>query len=320
MEKKHGNPIAFLKWVAEFQDENGNYIELTGDRWHFSDKDDTDNVTEDQLWELYKLHYPDVEDQLATANETIKVLEYDNNRLKGEVEGLNSAVEELRTKYDNILATESGHESKTENVWQSGYAAGHEAASERGKWKAQPGEVWVKASERLPGVKTPVKWREGETEMKVKTVWYMVLDTNSEYLSKCEWLDESAAGIQIDREWVNNALVEFALAYNRSNNKDIANDAAEYLNDKLNEAGVIYVLVDDWVDVNDRLPYKDGDSSVYCLVNDTYDGIVVRPFNEVHVCWDQEDGDDYYTDAKGGKITHWKPLPEPPKRKQQKEK
>lgn len=96
MEKKHGTPIAFLKWVAEFQDENGNYIELTGDRWHFSDKDDTDNVTEDQLWELYKLHYPDVEDQLATANETIKVLEYDNNRLNGQVEGLTSAVEELK--------------------------------------------------------------------------------------------------------------------------------------------------------------------------------------------------------------------------------
>jgi hypothetical protein len=72
---------------------------------------------------------------------------------------------------------------------------------------------------------------------------------------------------------------------------------------------------EDWIDVNDRLPYKDGDSSVYCLVNDTYDGIVVRPFNEVHECWDQEDGDDYYTDARGGKITHWKPLPELPKRK-----
>jgi len=49
---------------------------------------------------------------------------------------------------------------------------------------------WVKASERLPGLKTPVKWRQGELEMKVKAVWYMVLDTNTEYLSNCEWLDE----------------------------------------------------------------------------------------------------------------------------------
>jgi hypothetical protein len=37
----------------------------------------------------------------------------------------------LKLKYDNILATESGHESKTENVWQSGYAAGHEAATNK---------------------------------------------------------------------------------------------------------------------------------------------------------------------------------------------
>jgi hypothetical protein len=32
----------------------------------------------------------------------------------------------IKLKYDNILATESGHESQTENVWQSGYAAGHD--------------------------------------------------------------------------------------------------------------------------------------------------------------------------------------------------
>jgi hypothetical protein len=57
--------------------------------------------------------------------------------------------------------------------------------------------------------------------------------------------------------------------------------------------------VEDWTDVNDRLPY-------------TYWGVVVRPYNEAHNCWDGEDGDDYYTDAKGGKITHWKPLPESP--------
>lgn len=84
--------------------------------------------------------------QLHQANETIKVLEYDNNRLKGEIEGLQDAVEELQTKYDNILATESGHESKTENVWQSGYAAGHDAGCERGKREAKSGARWVKAT------------------------------------------------------------------------------------------------------------------------------------------------------------------------------
>jgi len=46
-------------------------------------------------------------------------------------EKLESDYKYLRTKYDNILATESGHESKTENVWQSGYAAGHEAGTEK---------------------------------------------------------------------------------------------------------------------------------------------------------------------------------------------
>jgi hypothetical protein len=40
---------------------------------------------------------------------------------------------ELKIKYDNIVATEDGHESKTENVWQSGYATGHEAATEKHK-------------------------------------------------------------------------------------------------------------------------------------------------------------------------------------------
>lgn len=67
-----------------------------------------------------------------------------------------------------------------------------------------------------------------------------------------------------------------------------------------------------WINVKDELPKKDGDSSIYCLVNDSYNGIVVRPFNEAHHCWDQEDGDDYYTDAVDGKITHWMPLPDPP--------
>lgn len=69
---------------------------------------------------------------------------------------------------------------------------------------------------------------------------------------------------------------------------------------------------EDWISVEDQLPYRDGDSSVYCIVYDVYWGVVVRPYNEAHNCWDGEDGDDYYTEAKGGKITHWKPIPESP--------
>lgn len=68
-------------------------------------------------------------------------------------------------------------------------------------WRDEPhGPMWVKASDRLPGIKSPVKWREGEREMKVKPVWYMLLDSNSQYLSKCEWLDESGTPDPLTQE------------------------------------------------------------------------------------------------------------------------
>lgn len=68
-----------------------------------------------------------------------------------------------------------------------------------------------------------------------------------------------------------------------------------------------------WISVNDRLPHKDGSSSIFVLVFNIFIGVVVRPYNEYHNCWDDEDADDYYCDAVGGKITHWMPLPESPK-------
>ncbi len=45
--------------------------------------------------------------------------------------------DELKGKYDNILATEDGHESQTENVWQSGFAAGHDAGYEKANHKVR---------------------------------------------------------------------------------------------------------------------------------------------------------------------------------------
>ena len=68
----------------------------------------------------------------------------------------------------------------------------------------------------------------------------------------------------------------------------------------------------EWIKVEDKLPYKDGNSSIFVLVYDTYNSIVVRPYNEYHKCWDDEDADDYYCDAIGGKITHWMELPPKP--------
>ena len=70
-----------------------------------------------------------------------------------------------------------------------------------------------------------------------------------------------------------------------------------------------------WISVKDDLPPRDKSkrySQVMCLVRDKSHGIVCRPFNHEHHCWDDEDLDDYYTDAVGGNITHWMPLPESP--------
>lgn len=54
--------------------------------------------------------------------------------------------DELKAKYDAILATADGHSSQTENVWQSGYAAGHDVGYERGKRETRSGAVWVHAN------------------------------------------------------------------------------------------------------------------------------------------------------------------------------
>jgi len=51
-------------------------------------------------------------------------------------------------------------------------------------------------------------------------------------LFKLEILDTSIPSFT--KEQVYEMLIDFALAYHKSNNKDIANDAAEYLHDKLN--------------------------------------------------------------------------------------
>ncbi len=71
-------------------------------------------------------------------------------------------------------------------------------------------------------------------------------------------------------------------------------------------------MENEWIKVEDRLPEKDGNSSIMCVVFDKYNGVICRPYNEYHKVWDDEDFDDTYTDAIGGNITHWMPLPKPP--------
>ena len=64
----------------------------------------------------------------------------------------------------------------------------------------------------------------------------------------------------------------------------------------------------EWISVEKELPKKDG---CYLVASTTY-GFVVRSFNVFHNCWDDEQADDYWCDAVGGKVTHWMPLPPPP--------
>lgn len=66
-----------------------------------------------------------------------------------------------------------------------------------------------------------------------------------------------------------------------------------------------------WVSVKERLPYEDGNSDIWCLVYGN-NRISLHPYNEHHKCWDDEEGDDYWTDATDGKVTHWMSLPEKP--------
>jgi hypothetical protein len=66
----------------------------------------------------------------------------------------------------------------------------------------------------------------------------------------------------------------------------------------------------EWISVKDRLPAEEQ----LCLCfDDWHKQIRCLTFSYFHNCWDDEDGDDYYTDAIGGKVTFWMPLPEPPK-------
>lgn len=69
---------------------------------------------------------------------------------------------------------------------------------------------------------------------------------------------------------------------------------------------------DGWIATSDRLPAKPDQTRyehVDCLI--VYRGQVLRrPWNCEHLCWDDEEGDDFFCDATAP--THWRPLPKPP--------
>lgn len=73
-----------------------------------------------------------------------------------------------------------------------------------------------------------------------------------------------------------------------------------------------------WIKTSDRLPEKTGNVSyeqIPCLV--VYKGYVeILLWNCQDLCWDGNDGDDYECDPLD--VTHWMPLPEPPKKEEQK--
>lgn len=68
----------------------------------------------------------------------------------------------------------------------------------------------------------------------------------------------------------------------------------------------------EWVRTAERLPVKPGKADyeyVDCLIFHKSE-IKLRPWNCEHLCWDDENYDDFYCAA--GEPTHWMPLPAPP--------
>jgi hypothetical protein len=60
-----------------------------------------------------------------------------------------------------------------------------------------------------------------------------------------------------------------------------------------------------WIPVDEELPTTNDEKYLVKVIGW---GIGLHPFNEHYQCWDDEDGDDYFTDAIGGKITHWRKI------------
>lgn len=125
--------------------------------------------------------------------------------------------------------------------------AGHGKPERRGN---ATGPRWVKAVEFKHEVGMPYHAKDsrskgaGHFNSNGAFIWGDCTVTHPKDQDDLYILDEQpAAGIkQINREWLCDILIEFTIAYVKSTNKDIANDAAEYIYDKLKDVGIEYVL------------------------------------------------------------------------------
>lgn len=108
-------------------------------------------------------------------------------------------------------------------------------------------------------------------------------------------------------ECVDNAMEEYSKSLSDYIIK--ANAQIEELLEKVKELEAENM----WISVSEKLPIPENQmTDVWCLVYGPTIHISVHPYSSYHNCWDDEEGDDYFTDAIGGKITHWKPLPPQP--------
>lgn len=82
--------------------------------------------------------------------------------------------------------------------------------AKEGLKSAQQGAVWVRASERLPGFKTPVKWRlDGIERNKGKvTVIYMANGESPAHLPDYEWYDESGTAAVREEDAASKEVIE----------------------------------------------------------------------------------------------------------------
>lgn len=60
-------------------------------------------------------------------------------------------------------------------------------------------------------------------------------------------------------------------------------------------------MQNNWISVDNRLPKGKLRETTTCLVYDIHFGVIVRVFNAMHKCWDDESGDDNFSEAKGWK-------------------